>query len=125
MKSHLQSIGVPEFMIRSESFSPGAIIGETSISKSYITFSKSQCSTIWRKGAANDKQDNGSSVRALTLLEAAEMAGLTPEYGCRAGTCGACTVKLRSGQVSGGMEPNGDVKICVAVPASAKIEIEV
>ena len=125
MKTHLQSIGVPEFMIRSESFSPGATIEETFISKSYITFSESQCSTVWRNRAADDKDKDGSPARVLTMLEAAELAGLTPEYGCRAGTCGACTTRLKSGQVSGGMEPNGDVKICVAVPASAKIEIEI
>ncbi|OEE74751.1 class I ribonucleotide reductase maintenance protein YfaE [Vibrio genomosp. F6] len=40
-------------------------------------------------------QSNSSS----TLLEAMEQSGLTPEYNCRDGHCGACRCKLESGEV--------------------------
>jgi len=33
-------------------------------------------------------------------LEFAEAHGLTPDYGCRSGQCGACKVKLLKGKVS-------------------------
>ncbi|WP_139139360.1 2Fe-2S iron-sulfur cluster-binding protein, partial [Sphingobium phenoxybenzoativorans] len=35
-----------------------------------------------------------------TVLEAAEGAGVEIPYACRAGTCGACVVKLLQGEVT-------------------------
>jgi ferredoxin-NADP reductase len=59
---------------------------------------------------------------AMTLLEHAEQAGLTPVYGCRMGICHTCTCRKLSGQVrninsgelSSGEE--NDIQICVSVP---------
>lgn len=55
---------------------------------------------------------SGKSVALLpdeTILEAAERVGVDIEYSCRVGSCGVCTVKLLSGQVSmeveDGLEP--------------------
>lgn len=59
-----------------------------------------------------------------SLLEFAESAGLTPEFGCREGACGACKVPLLSGAVSYFREtsaacgPN-EVLICSAVPGAS------
>jgi ferredoxin-NADP reductase len=58
-----------------------------------------------------------------TLLEQAEAAGLTPEFGCRMGICHTCTCRktagavrdLRTGEVSG--EEDEDIQLCVSVPA--------
>ena len=58
-----------------------------------------------------------------TLLEQAEAAGLTPEFGCRMGICHACTSRkaagavenLRTGRVSD--EEDEDIQLCVSVPA--------
>jgi ferredoxin len=36
----------------------------------------------------------------LTILEAAEEAGVDIEYSCRAGVCGACKVRLLAGTVT-------------------------
>lgn len=60
-----------------------------------------------------------------TLLEQAEAAGLTPNYGCRMGVCYACTchktagqVKdLRTGQISDAGA--GDIQICMSVPVGS------
>ncbi len=61
--------------------------------------------------------NNGS-----TLLEQAEAAGLTPEYGCRMGVCFACSCHkkagrvrdLRTGEISDDGE--GEIQICVSAP---------
>jgi ferredoxin-NADP reductase len=55
------------------------------------------------------------------LLEQAEAAGLTPEFGCRMGICHTCTRQLlcgtvrdmRTGELTDG---NGDIRICVSAP---------
>ena len=57
-----------------------------------------------------------------TILEQAEAAGLTPEYGCRMGVCNTCAVKKLGGAVrhvvSGEINARTDetVKVCVTVP---------
>ena len=58
-----------------------------------------------------------------TLLEFAEDHGLTPEFGCRSGSCGACKVQLLSGNIVYEKEVSapvneGEILICCAVPAS-------
>ena len=57
-----------------------------------------------------------------TILEQAEEAGLTPEYGCRMGVCNTCAVKKLHGAVrhviTGEVSANTDetIKVCVSVP---------
>ena len=57
-----------------------------------------------------------------TLLEQAEAAGLTPEYGCRMGICFSCTARKTEGTVRNvvtGAEsslPDEDIQICVNQP---------
>ena len=58
-----------------------------------------------------------------TLLEFAEDHGLTPEFGCRSGSCGTCKVKLLSGNIvyeKDVLAPvgEGEILICCAVPAA-------
>jgi len=58
-----------------------------------------------------------------SLLEQAEQAGLSPQFGCRMGICHTCTCRktagtvrnLVSGEVSSAEEE--DIQICVSVPA--------
>jgi ferredoxin len=62
-------------------------------------------------------------IGAGTLLDQAEAAGLSPEFGCRMGICHTCTCRksagairdIRTGEVSG--EEDEDVQLCVSVPA--------
>ncbi len=57
-----------------------------------------------------------------TLLDQAEQAGLTPNYGCRMGICLSCTSRKASGTVRNvvtGAEssaPDEDIQICVSQP---------
>jgi stearoyl-CoA 9-desaturase NADPH oxidoreductase len=56
------------------------------------------------------------------LLEQAEAAGLTPDYGCRMGICFSCTQLKRSGctrDVRTGelhTDPDTDIQLCINVP---------
>jgi len=69
--------------------------------------------------AASDVEVTGG---AMTLLEHAEQAGLTPAYGCRMGICHTCTCRKLSGQVrninSGELSSSEaqDIQICSSVP---------
>lgn len=65
-----------------------------------------------------------STAPGMTLLEAAEGAGLSPTYGCRQGICRTCTCRktagqvrdIRTGEISGDGEE--DIAICVSVPVT-------
>jgi stearoyl-CoA 9-desaturase NADPH oxidoreductase len=58
----------------------------------------------------------------LALLEQAEDAGLTPEYGCRMGICNTCSTRKRTGTVRNlvtgqvSSAPEEQIRICVCVP---------
>ena len=57
-----------------------------------------------------------------TLLEQAEAAGLTPEFGCRMGICFSCTSLKREGTVRNVLtgeessRPDEEIRICVNAP---------
>lgn len=58
-----------------------------------------------------------------TLLELAEARGLSPDYSCRAGSCGTCKAKLLAGAITYTTEPSiaiadDEVLVCCAVPAA-------
>ncbi len=63
-----------------------AATGEHVAPQAQINFSRSQ-KTI-------------SAPASMTVLEAAEQAGVNIDYSCRSGTCGVCKVKLLSGEVT-------------------------
>ncbi|GJD65704.1 2Fe-2S iron-sulfur cluster-binding protein [Methylobacterium frigidaeris] len=58
-----------------------------------------------------------------TLLELAEARGLSPDFSCRAGTCGTCRTRLLAGAVTYRRTPTApaatdEVLICCAIPAA-------
>ncbi|ORY58494.1 pyruvate kinase-like protein [Pseudomassariella vexata] len=111
IKSCLQEIGIPPPLIFSESFSAsGAALGE--VKRARVRFVKSNKTATWDREAP------------VSLLELAESLGLTPDYGCRVGACGSCKAKLNCGSVSGGVQMDGSVLTCAAVPASEEVEID-
>lgn len=64
-----------------------------------------------------------------TILETAEDHGLTPEFSCRTGNCGACSTKLLSGNITYRGKPTADfdknnILICCAVPEKNSEVIE-
>jgi ferredoxin-NADP reductase len=64
-----------------------------------------------------------AAIGAGTLLEQAEAAGLTPEFGCRMGICHTCTCRKAAGAVRNVLtgaisdEEDEDIQLCVSVPA--------
>lgn len=69
-----------------------------------------------------DRSGRTAANSGASLLEQAEAAGLTPEFGCRMGICFSCTARKTEGTVRNvltGAEsslPDEDVQICVNAP---------
>jgi ferredoxin-NADP reductase len=69
------------------------------------------------------RSDRTAAIGAGTLLEQAEAAGLSPEFGCRMGICHTCTCRkvagpvrnVLTGQVSD--EEDEDIQLCISAPA--------
>ncbi|HSO97654.1 MAG TPA: ferredoxin reductase [Solirubrobacteraceae bacterium] len=70
-----------------------------------------------------ERSGREAAIATGTLLEQAEAAGLTPEFGCRMGICHTCTCRklagpvrnLRTGEVS--TEEDEDIQLCISAPA--------
>jgi ferredoxin-NADP reductase/predicted pyridoxine 5'-phosphate oxidase superfamily flavin-nucleotide-binding protein len=123
----LHELGVRDSRVFAEAFGPSSLtrIADESAptaevlkeaEKSTIKFSTSQLEAHWSRG------DD-------TLLEVAEQQGLTPDYGCRSGSCGTCVTKLLRGSVAYRSPPTAErsedeVLICCAVPAEGSPTIE-
>ena len=69
------------------------------------------------------KTGTETEITTGTLLEQAEAAGLTPEFGCRMGICHSCTCRKTAGAVKNILtgevttEEDEDIQICVSIPA--------
>jgi ferredoxin-NADP reductase len=69
------------------------------------------------------RSDRTAQIAEGTLLEQAEAAGLTPNFGCRMGICHTCTCRkaagavrnLRTGEISD--ECDEDIQLCISAPA--------
>ena len=81
--------------------------------------------TVTFSASGRTAENDGTS-----LLEQAEAAGLTPEYGCRMGICFSCTAikrtgctrNLRTGETDA--DPDQPIQLCVTAPVG-DIDIEI
>ncbi|PKH07403.1 pyridoxamine 5'-phosphate oxidase family protein [Moritella sp. Urea-trap-13] len=121
----LRELGISNERIKAEEFGPASLtrqhdtssVAFTAMSNAsdgasaaVIEFSQTQVEQAW-------------TAEEGTLLEFAENHGLTPEFGCRSGQCGACKTKLLAGKVSYQTEVSADLRddevlLCCAVPAA-------
>ncbi|WP_084514453.1 ferredoxin reductase [Nocardia acidivorans] len=93
--------------LHSEEFVLTVAPGDPATAEGEITFS----------GSGRTIENTGAS-----LLEQAETAGLTPEYGCRMGICFTCTAvkrtgctrNLRTGEVDA--DPDQPIQLCINAP---------
>ena len=124
--SALRLMNIADSRIHAESFGPGAIrrMSDDKPSKDEskcpatrpvsVVFSKARTESCWTP-------ERGS------LLELAEAQGLTPEFGCRSGSCGTCATKVIKGGVAY-REPTATAVaedhalICCAYPDEEAIE---
>jgi ferredoxin-NADP reductase len=66
--------------------------------------------------------DRATQIGSGTLLEQAEAAGLSPEFGCRMGICHTCTCRKSAGAVRNLLtgeisdEEDEDIQLCISVP---------
>lgn len=116
----LRGLSVRDARIYAEAFGPAALtrtadegatpdVPEAEAELAVVKFEASGFEQSWEKGDG-------------TLLETAEAHGLTPDFSCRAGSCGSCAVKKLSGEVAYRTPPTadiakGEVLICCSVPA--------
>jgi stearoyl-CoA 9-desaturase NADPH oxidoreductase len=69
------------------------------------------------------KSGSTAEIQTGTLLEQAEAAGLTPEFGCRMGICHSCTCRKTAGTVKNILtgevsdEEDENIQLCISVPA--------
>lgn len=117
----LRALGVNDARVLAEEFGPASlqrIVDQSSkkfepiaqASEAIVNFAASNVEQAW-------------STKDGSLLDFAEAHGLTPEFGCRSGQCGACKAELLSGAVSYLSEPllplgTDEVLLCCAVPAA-------
>ncbi|UGT41594.1 ferredoxin reductase [Nocardia yamanashiensis] len=93
--------------LHSEEFTLTTAVADPADAEGKVTFS----------GSGVIAENTGS-----TLLEQAENAGLTPEYGCRMGICFTCTAVKRSGCTRNlktgelDSDPDTSIQICVSAP---------
>ena len=121
----LRRLGVRDIRINAEAFGPASLKRQTDTpavatlneaDNVIVKFTKSKFEQPWTKGD-------------VTLLETAEAHGLTPDFGCRTGTCGSCAVRMSKGSVVYRTEPSAEhgpdeVLICCAVPAHGTDQVE-
>jgi stearoyl-CoA 9-desaturase NADPH oxidoreductase len=69
------------------------------------------------------RSDRAVPVGMGSLLEQAEAAGLSPDFGCRMGICHTCTCRKSAGAVRNVLtgevsdEEDEDIQLCISVPA--------
>jgi ferredoxin-NADP reductase/predicted pyridoxine 5'-phosphate oxidase superfamily flavin-nucleotide-binding protein len=116
----LSDIGVPDARLHAEAFGPAALkrrepegvdaLPPVAAKLMPVAFAKSGKEARWEANAG-------------TLLDLAEARGLTPNFGCRGGSCGTCAVRVIAGKVTYPKRPSAKVDgdhalICCAVPAA-------
>lgn len=121
----LISLGVRDGRIQAESFGPAALKRnvETIASPEPIEPARAEVRFASKSTGKTWTPEDG------TLLEFAEAQGLTPNYGCRSGSCGSCSTKIKSGAVAYRSTPEfpteaGEALICCAVPADESTPLE-
>jgi MOSC domain-containing protein YiiM/ferredoxin-NADP reductase len=113
MHDGLVAAGINPLCIRYEAFGPSTLLPARSdatadpAAKHSVTFARSNMEAVWTPASG-------------TLLNLAEAAGVSPTFGCRAGSCGLCCTKITAGKVSY-VEPidepeAGYVYPCCAIP---------
>ncbi len=121
----LRELNISDKQIFAESFGPSSLlrINERVDPETSDQIPAVVRDVLFEKSNVKAKWDPGSR----SLLELAEMSGLTPSYGCRTGSCGTCATKVLEGDIAYSLPPLIEVRqnealICCAVPADISAE---
>ena len=125
--SALQQAGVAPAAIRFERFSQAPRVMTEQAPETEAAEAVTPCEVQFCLSGRSATWD--ASAPDQSLLELAESAGLKPAFACRAGVCGTCTTRVRSGSVAYLTEPSatvdaGSALICIARPASPTLELD-
>lgn len=123
---HLMSLGVPEERVHYEFFGPATVLRKKVVEAPVEPEAEADLPAA-ADGDADvvDFSTSGISARwdssCESLLDFAEMQGLSPAFSCRAGICNSCMCGLSEGEVDYvteplDMPPEGKVLICCAKP---------
>ncbi|MDX2322383.1 MAG: FAD-binding oxidoreductase, partial [Moritella sp.] len=117
----LRELGITNARIKAEEFGPASLTRQHDVSSEEFTAMPSASAAVIEFSQTQVEQT--WTEKEGSLLEFAENHGLTPEFGCRSGQCGACKTKLLAGKVSYQTQvPSGlrddEVLLCCAVPAA-------
>ena len=114
MHDGLVEAGVSPVNIRYEAFGPSTLLPARTMPADpqaafKVAFTRSHMNVVWTPASG-------------TLLNLAEAAGVSPVFGCRAGSCGLCRIAISEGSVSY-VEPidepeAGYVLPCCTIPQS-------
>lgn len=127
MYDGLRALNVSDARIHAEAFGPSGLKregdkpvdaprGEPSVESVPVTFVKSAKEARWTPGGG-------------MLLELAEERGLSPDFGCRSGSCGTCRARIVNGAVAYPSAPSYKVAddealVCCAVPAQGSAPLQ-
>ena len=124
----LEEVSVPTEQIRTEKFGPATPRPKpTSSSETKTLKTKSEHLPIVTFRASGKKAELGPDV---TILDAAETAGVEIDNSCRVGSCGSCVVRLLKGEVTmeveDGLHPDDKADgLILACQACAKADVVV
>ena len=124
----LRGLGVRDARIMAEAFGPAALTRRPDegsaghedvvpeVEEAVVAFGASGFEQRWNEGD-------------VPILDLAEAHGLSPEYGCRNGSCGSCATRVLSGKVTyrspvSAAHAADEALICCAVPASERVELD-
>jgi ring-1,2-phenylacetyl-CoA epoxidase subunit PaaE len=127
VKQGLVELGVPDERIHMERFNVRTGAARANPAVSPATQADVQVTVV----ADGRQRHFGMKKGDVTVLEAAEAAGLSLPYSCRAGVCSTCRAKVTRGAVSMqtnyALEPweleQGFVLCCQAIPTTAELEL--
>jgi uncharacterized protein len=120
--AELIDLGTDPGRIRYESFGPASILEPSvrpenaELNMATVHFARSNRYVEWGPSSG-------------TLLEVAEANGLMPDFSCRVGVCNTCECDILAGSVRYTSKPATDmpkerVLLCIAIPASSKVAID-
>lgn len=116
----LSDIGVPDERIHAEAFGPASL--KRRLAGPATELAPPAAQPVPVAFAASGKEARWTP-ESGSLLDLAEDRGLTPDFSCRAGSCGTCATKILAGRVTYAQQPQAQVAeghalICCAVPAA-------
>lgn len=117
----LRDLGIKDSRIFAEAFGPAAL--KRKIDLALVEAKKNPAAKEAIIEFADSKLEQAWSASDGNLLEFAEAHGLSPEYGCRSGQCGACKAKVTEGRVvqqivSTFPLEEDEALLCCSVPAA-------